>query len=58
MSDLIWIQTVDTIIVFLKQFFEKVDFDDKKNMQNFPVDKEVSIIAKKVVIDNLYACKS
>ena len=43
MSGLIWIQT-DTL-VFLKEFFEKVDFekksaDDKKNMQNYPVGKE------------------
>ena len=46
-------------MVFLKEFFEKVDFYDKKCMQNFPVGKEVSIIAnKKVAIDRLYACKS
>ena len=28
-SDLIWIQTVYTLMVFLKEFFEKVDFEKK-----------------------------
>ena len=36
----------DTLMIFLKEFFEKVDFekksaDNKKIMQNYPVDKEL-----------------
>ena len=39
---------VDTIMVFLKEFFEKVDFeknstDDKKNMQNYPAGKVLNM---------------
>ena len=38
----------DTLVVFLKEFFKKVDFDKisrrPKSMQNFPVDKELSVI--------------
>ena len=43
---LTWIQTLDTLIVFLKEFFEKVDFEkksaDKKAGKNF---KEITSMA-------------
>ena len=39
----------DTLMVFLKEFFKKVDVekksaDDNKSMKNYPVCKELSII--------------
>ena len=49
MSGLIWIQTVchfDTLMVFLKEFFKKVNFEKKcrqqKSMKSYPVGKEVN----------------
>ena len=50
MSGLICIQSVDTMMVYLKEFFKKNDFekksaDDKKNMQNYPVGKELKKLA-------------
>ena len=47
MLGLIWIQTVYTLMVFQKEFFEKVDFekksaDDKKACNNFPGGKELN----------------
>ena len=44
---LTWLQTLDTLIVFLKEFFfEKVDFEkksaDKKAGKNFPGGKELT----------------
>ena len=46
MSVLIWIQTVDTLIVFLKEFFEKVNFEKNhqtttKGVRYYPACKEL-----------------
>ena len=45
MSVLIWIHTFGTLIVFMKEFFEKVNFeksaDDEKIMKNYPACKEI-----------------
>ena len=45
MSVLIWIQTIYILIVFLKEFFEKVNFEKiqqmTKNMKNYPEYKEL-----------------
>ena len=44
-SGLIWVQTVDTLKVFLKEFFKKNDFEKRqqatKSMQNYPIGKEL-----------------
>ena len=46
MSGLIWIQS-ETLMVFLKEFFEKADFEknhrQQKSLKNYPVGKEVYI---------------
>ena len=34
MSSLIWIQTVDTLMVFLKYFFKNVDSEKKNTADN------------------------
>ena len=34
----------DTMIVFLKEFFEKVNFDKNKSMKNYPACKEVNCL--------------
>ena len=34
MSGLIWIQTFDTLMVFMKEFFEKVDFEKSADDKN------------------------
>ena len=46
MSVLIWIQTVDTLTVFLKEFLEKVKFEKsqqmiKKGMKNYSACQEL-----------------
>ena len=44
---MIWIQTIGTLMVFLKEFFEKLilkkSADDKKSLQNYPVCKELNL---------------
>ena len=45
MSGLIWIQTFDTLMVFLKEFFQKLIFKksaDNKKKQNYPACKELN----------------
>ena len=47
MSGLIWIQTVNTLIIFLKEFFEKVDLEKNqqttKKWKKFPRGQKIKI---------------